>query len=248
MKLLAAEDDAISRRLLQSYLERWGYEATLAENGAEAWQLFQEVGFALVVTDWMMPEMDGVELIRRIRAHPTPGTVFILLLTAKSQKEDLAQGMEAGADDFLTKPFDREELRVRLRAGERIVRLEQSLEEQNRRLRETQASLGQHAARIAHEMNDAVAFLTNNLQLLQREVPAAMELLEKYRTGRPTLTQYAPDLASEIGRMEQALELSSLQQQLPRIVDTSLDGFGRVGELVRNLGEFAPREEAESGT
>ena len=127
MKVLIAEDEAISRRLLQSYLERWGHEVVVAQNGVEAWNLFQAGEFRIVISDWMMPEMDGVELIRRIRAAERAGYVYLILLTARSQKEDIVEGMEAGADDFVTKPFDRDELRVRLRAGQRIMELEAAL-------------------------------------------------------------------------------------------------------------------------
>ena len=143
MQVLIADDEPVSRRLLQSYLQKWGYEVTAAQDGAEAWRLFRGGDFPIVITDWMMPEMDGLELVRRIRAAHRPGYVYAILLTARSQKEDLVEGMEAGADDFLTKPFDRDELRVRLRAAERIVELEHSLAEQNRVLRETQAALVQ---------------------------------------------------------------------------------------------------------
>jgi len=127
MKVLIADDDPISRKLLQSYLQKWGCEVTAAENGVEAWSAFQRDEFPVVITDWMMPELDGVELVRRIRSGPRLGYVYVILLTGKGQKEDLVSGMEAGADDFLTKPFDRDELRVRLRAGERIVALEQQV-------------------------------------------------------------------------------------------------------------------------
>src|SRR5262249_49453721 len=160
---------------------------------------------------WMMPEMDGVELIRRIRAAERPGYVYVILLTAKSQKEDLVDGMEAGADDFVAKPFDRDELRVRLREGERILQLERTLAGQNRALREAQAalvqsekraSLGQLAAGVAHEINNPIAYVSNNLAVLQRDVLAAMELLEKYREGREPLARAAPDLAAETARME----------------------------------------------
>jgi sigma-B regulation protein RsbU (phosphoserine phosphatase) len=127
MKVLIADDEAISRRLLQGYLERWGHEVVAAQNGAEAWDLFVAGDFPIVISDWVMPELDGVELIRRIRAHQRPGYVYAMLVTSKSQKEDLVEGMEAGADDFITKPFDRDELRVRLRAGKRIIDLETAL-------------------------------------------------------------------------------------------------------------------------
>ena len=144
MKVLIADDEAVSRRLLQNYLQKWGHDVTVAEDGAEAWRLFEAGGFPVVITDGEMPGMDGVELVRRIRAASAsrPGYVYAILLTAKSQKEDLVEGMEAGADDFLTKPFDRDELRVRLRAGERIMQLEQEL-------RQAKAALAR-----AHKVND----------------------------------------------------------------------------------------------
>lgn len=141
MKVLIADDDLVSRRLLQGYLQKWGYEVTVAMNGAEAWRLFEQNEFQIVISDWMMPELDGTELIRRIRGSAKPGYVYTILLTARSQKNDLVEGMEAGADDFVSKPFDGDELHVRVRAGERIVKLEQALADQNRALREAQAAM-----------------------------------------------------------------------------------------------------------
>jgi DNA-binding response OmpR family regulator len=148
MKVLIADDDGVSRKLLQGYLQKWGYDVTVAVDGAEAWRLFSEGDFPIVVTDWMMPEMDGPELIRKIRGSNCPHYVFTLLLTGRSQKEDVVEGMEAGADDFINKPFDRDELQVRLRAGERILELQRKLEEQNRALREA------HAALVAQQAKD----------------------------------------------------------------------------------------------
>ncbi len=141
MKVLIADDDPVSRRLLQSDLQKWGYDVTLASDGTEAWRVFEEGDFPLVISDWMMPGLDGPELIRRIRACSKPNYVYTILLTAMSHKEDLVQGMEAGADDFVSKPFDRNELHVRVRAGERIIKLEQALKQQNQALRAAQAAL-----------------------------------------------------------------------------------------------------------
>jgi two-component system NtrC family sensor kinase len=141
MKVLIAEDDPVSRRLLQSYLQRWGHEVVATVNGAEAWRQIQAESFPLVVSDWMMPEMDGVQLVKHIRAHPRPGYTYIILVTDKSQKEDVVTGIEAGADDFVTKPFDRDELHARLRTGERIVTLERQLAEQNEALRQAHLEL-----------------------------------------------------------------------------------------------------------
>ena len=135
MRVLIAEDDAMSRRLLQILLEQWGHEVVAAESGVEAWERLEKEAFPILITDWMMPVMDGPELIHRVRSTDRLKYTYIILLTAKAQKEDLVHGMESGADDYVIKPFDRDELRVRLRAGERIVGLEQTLEGQNRELR-----------------------------------------------------------------------------------------------------------------
>jgi DNA-binding response OmpR family regulator len=142
MKVLIADDDLVSRRLLQSYLQKWGYEVVAAADGNEAWRLFEADQFPLVITDWMMPGMDGPGLIGRIRASARARYVYTILLTARSEKEDVVAGMEAGADDFLSKPFDRDELRVRVRAGQRIIDLEQQL-------RETEAALAELRRSIA---------------------------------------------------------------------------------------------------
>ncbi|QDU21321.1 response regulator [Urbifossiella limnaea] len=140
MKVLIADDDPVSRRLLQSYLQKWGYDVATAVNGADAWRLFEQEEYPIVITDWVMPELNGTELIRRVRASQRPHYVYAILLTSRSQKEDLVEGMEAGADDFVNKPFLAEELRVRLRAGERIVNLERALADQNQALREARAA------------------------------------------------------------------------------------------------------------
>jgi light-regulated signal transduction histidine kinase (bacteriophytochrome) len=106
----------------------------------------------MVISDWMMPGMDGPEFIRRIRASQRLGYVYTVLLTAKSEKEDIVAGMDAGADDFVTKPFDQDELRVRLRAGERIVRLEQTLAEQNQELRTRAEEMEAFAYSASHDL------------------------------------------------------------------------------------------------
>jgi sigma-B regulation protein RsbU (phosphoserine phosphatase) len=156
VKVLIAEDDSIAAQVLQNYLEKWGHQVVVAEDGAEAWRLFQSNGdIALVVSDWMMPGMDGLELVRRIRSGSRSGYTYVILLTAKAKKEDLVSGMEAGADDFLAKPFDREELRVRVRAGERIVELEQSVARRNEELKTANARIETANARMKRDLDAA---------------------------------------------------------------------------------------------
>ncbi len=134
MKILIAEEERVSRRLLESRLKKWGYEVTAAKDGKEAWEIFQKEHFPMVISDWMMPEMDGLELLRRIRSSKRPGYVYTILLTARTEKEDILAGMESGADDFITKPFDKDELLARLKVGLRITDLERDLAQRNQEL------------------------------------------------------------------------------------------------------------------
>lgn len=128
MLALVAEDDPICRSTLTHLLTRWGYEVILAHDGNEAWdKLRAEAAPGLAILDWMMPGMDGPEICRRMRAIHGEHYVYILLLTARNEEKDLVDGMEAGADDYLTKPFSAQELRVRLRAGTRILQLQEQL-------------------------------------------------------------------------------------------------------------------------
>jgi signal transduction histidine kinase len=247
VKILIADDDPVSRRLLQSYLQKWGYEVTAASDGAEAWRVFEGGCFPMVITDWMMPELDGSGLIRRIRASQRPGYVYAMLLTARTQKEDVVEGMEAGADDFLTKPFDRDELRVRLRAGERIIRLEHRLRGTQAALAQTEqlASLGRLAAGVAHEINNPIAYVINNLAVLRRDVQAMLKVLDKYREGREALAFARPELAEQAARLEDEMDLAYFLENHARMFDRSAEGLHRIRAIVQNLRDFARLGEAE---
>jgi two-component system cell cycle response regulator len=128
VRVLLAEDDLITRKLVQAHLVRWGHEVVVCSDGAEAWNILHgDDPPKLVIVDWMMPGMDGVSLCREIRKDGQRPYTYIILLTAKNKKEDVVEGLESGADDYVIKPFDTHELRVRVRAGSRIVRLQEDL-------------------------------------------------------------------------------------------------------------------------
>jgi CheY-like chemotaxis protein len=128
MKVLIADDDPVSLCLLKAKLTQWGYEAVLASDGNQAWQILQE-GEAprLAILDWMMPGMEGIEICQRVRRLKCAVPPYLILLTAKKEKEDVVAGLDAGADDYVTKPFDPSELEARMRVAERVITLERRL-------------------------------------------------------------------------------------------------------------------------
>lgn len=128
MKILIADDDRLTRRMLAGFLGHLGYEVIEAEDGAQAFDIIREEDIRLVITDWMMPNVDGLELVRRLRQLSGGHLIYVILLTAKEQTAELVEAMDAGADDFISKPFDRNVLRVRVHAAQRIIDLTERLE------------------------------------------------------------------------------------------------------------------------
>ena len=161
MQVLIADDSLISRRLLEAALRKWGYDVVVASNGAEAWERLRGDGSPrLAILDWMMPGLSGPEVCRLVRSKGGEHYTYILLVTSRSEKEDLIEGMEAGADDYITKPFDQNELKVRLGPGRRIVELQDELVK-------AQAALREQAT------TDALTRLWNRrsiLEILHREI------------------------------------------------------------------------------
>ncbi|MCX6984612.1 MAG: response regulator, partial [Lentisphaerae bacterium] len=130
MRILIAEDDVISRKMLESILSKWGYEVLSVSSGSEAWDILNsESAPQIAILDWMMPGMTGVEVCSKVRQRESgiDHYTYIILLTAKTEKKDLITGMESGADDYILKPFDPHELGVRIRAGQRIIELQNQL-------------------------------------------------------------------------------------------------------------------------
>jgi|YNPNPStandDraft_1061719.scaffolds.fasta_scaffold01681_5 two-component system cell cycle response regulator len=165
MRVLIAEDDPVTRRELEVLLAQWGYEPIVCANGDAAWQILcSDDPPPMAVIDWIMPGIDGVKLCQQVREQRTEPYTYILLLTVKDRKEDVIQGLEAGADDYVTKPFNALELRARLNTGRRIVELQRELIAAREELR-TQAT------------HDWLTGLWNRkavLDILERELNRAM--------------------------------------------------------------------------
>ncbi len=134
MRVLVAEDDLTIRTWLKVKLQKWGYDIDLAADGVQAYDLYQEYKHSLVLVDWIMPRMDGIELIRKIREDSSIGKTYIIIITAKQTGDDLISGVEAGADDYIIKPVESDELHARIIAAERILSLELELQKRNESL------------------------------------------------------------------------------------------------------------------
>jgi len=134
IKVLIAEDNAVSARILQKNIKDWGYEVVLVQDGKKAWLALQKEEIRLAVLDWMMPEINGIQLCKKIReidySKENQEYTYVILLTAKDEQKDLIKGFSAGADDYITKPFNQLELKARLKTGKRIIDLQRQLQEQ----------------------------------------------------------------------------------------------------------------------
>lgn len=127
MRILIAEDDVITSRILESNLKNWDYEVILAKSGKEAWEALQDGAIRLAILDWMMPKMDGTEICQKIRRRRKYKYTYLILLSAKDRKQDIIAGLSSGADDYMTKPVNFLELKARLQTGRRIIDLEDKL-------------------------------------------------------------------------------------------------------------------------
>lgn len=220
MKVLLAEDDPTSRRMLEAVLERWGYLVLSAEDGTRAWEILQAADAPrLAILDWVMPGVDGLELCRRIRAREDSSApyTYVVLLTSRGSKTDVVAGMDAGADDYVAKPFDQHELQARLRAGRRIVELEEQLrgmQEDLRRQSRSDPLTGILNRRAILEILEA------ELHRARRDLtPLAISLvdLDRFKVINDTLGHAAGDAA--------LLEFVRRVQESLR----SYDSFGRLG-------------------
>ena len=167
MKVLIAEDDAISRRLLEASLAKRGYDVVVTSNGQEAWEVLQrEDAPQMAILDWMMPGMDGVEVCRRVREKEGGPFIYIVLLTAKGRKEDIAAGLEAGADDYVTKPFNAKELHARVRVGVRMIDLQNKLVEHVEKLKELDQLKSDFLSIVSHELRTPIAVMRGGISLI----------------------------------------------------------------------------------
>jgi sigma-B regulation protein RsbU (phosphoserine phosphatase) len=162
MKILIAEDNQTSRRILEAILVKWNYEVISACDGNEAWEKLQgKEAPRLMVLDWMMPGKNGIELCRMLRRRDNVEPVYIILLTSRDDKNDIVEGLRAGADDYIAKPFDKDELRARIDVGRRMVELQDALVE-----REKLQVIFEMTGAICHELSQPMQAISGNSELI----------------------------------------------------------------------------------
>ncbi len=169
MRTLIADDDGITRSLLSSLLTKLGHDVSEAGNGREAWDAWHGGDFPLIIVDWMMPDIDGLEFCRRIRAGQRADYTYIFLLTSRSGMTNYLEGMNAGADDFITKPFEWDSFAARVRVAERILGLHASLRAANTELHTALRAKGDFLSRASHELRTPLNHVLGFAQVLEME-------------------------------------------------------------------------------
>jgi sigma-B regulation protein RsbU (phosphoserine phosphatase) len=178
MKILIAEDDAITLKMLERKLGSWGYEIVSVTDGNAAWEkTHQDDAPQLLLLDWMMPSMDGIEICRKLKQQPKDTPTYIILLTARDQEDDIVAGLDAGADDYITKPFGNSELRSRVNVGRRIIALQNALLE-----KEKLQAVFETAGAVCHEMNQPLQVVSGVAELLLLDMKNTDPHYEKLMT------------------------------------------------------------------
>ena len=240
-KILVIDDDITVQIVLQDLLESEGHEVAIALDGQDGLSQAQQRPPDLIICDWMMPYIDGLEVCRQLKANPELATTFFILLTAREELDDRVKGLDNGADDFLSKPIETEELLARVRAGLRLRGLTQQLERTLQDLQQTQtqlvqsekmSSLGQLVAGIAHEINNPITFIYSNLSHVQSYGDDLIDLLRLYQKE---LKNPSP----EILQKQQEMELDFLLDDLFKILFSMRTGSERIRQIVLSLQDFS---------
>jgi len=186
LRILLADDDLLMRELLQTVLTAYGHEVEVFDDGADAWAAFNEAPAPMVVLDWEMPRMDGLEVCRRVRNHDAGEDTYLLVITARSKAADLEDVLKAGADDYLSKPVTPSDIAARLRIAEKRIEVATARRRAEAELRKARylAGVGEISLALQHEINNPLAALLTTAEIVKQgmvpaeEIPAALATIE----------------------------------------------------------------------
>ena len=196
MKILIAEDNVTTRRILETILVKWNYDVISACDGNDAWEKLQvNDPPKLIVLDWMMPGINGVEICRRLRRTDPVDPMYIILLTARDEKNDIVEGLGAGADDYISKPFDTEELRARIDVGRRVVDLQTALLE-----KEKLQVIFEMTGAICHELTQPMQAISGNTELMLMHIQKDNPLYRNVKTIKDQIDRMG-DITQKLKRV-----------------------------------------------
>lgn len=187
MRILLADDDVLMRELLQAVLAAYGHEVEVFDNGADAWEAFDAAPAPMIVLDWEMPRMDGLEVCRRVRNHAAGGDAYLLVITARAKAADLDDVLRAGADDYLSKPVTPSDVAARLRIAEKRIEVATARRRAESELRKSRylAGVGEVSLALQHEINNPLAALLTTAAIVKEgmvppaDVPASLAIIEE---------------------------------------------------------------------
>ncbi|MDY6822277.1 MAG: response regulator [Thermodesulfobacteriota bacterium] len=249
MKILIAEDDRVAWDVVKAFIHQMGHEPVPASDGQEAFEILQRQKIQMLITDYVMPRMSGVELTQAIRNADISFYVYIIFLTGKESKIDAIASLSAGADDYLVKPVDADELQARIRNGMRILKLEQEQRQYHIQMMhsEKMVAVGQLAAGVAHEVNNPVGFVSSNLNTLTDYVKDIATVVQKGRrlvgllengdtiSGKETIV----DLISQLRALDEDIDLDFVLKDIVDLLAESREGLERIKKIVIDLKDFA---------
>ncbi len=232
-KILAIDDDITVQIVLQDLLESEGHDVAIASDGEEGIEQAERLRPDLIICDWMMPQVDGLAVCKYVKANPSLSSTFFILLTARELVTDRVIGLDSGADDFVSKPIDTDELMARVRAGLRLSTTLRDLQRAQSQLiqSEKMSSIGQLVAGVAHEINNPVTFIYSNLSHLQTYTQDLIDLVHLYQRE---LKQPSNVIQTKL----EIIDLNFLLQDLPKVIGSMQHGSDRIRKIVLSLQEF----------
>lgn len=250
MDILVADDDPMMRKLLKFWLQRWNYNVIMFENGEDAWQHFKDNHKSQVaILDWEMPGLTGPQITKNIRDNLSDHYIYTIVLTNKSNQENIIEALESGSDDYLKKPFDPNELKSRINAGLRVIRYHKSINDQNKVIQsyahdmevlasqraqalihaDRLATLGTMSAGIAHEINNPNSFISGNIQSIEKFWLKTQPIISKFN------------------EQKNDKQLDFILNEMQATIDGVKNGVNRITNIVKSLKTYARDEKSIGG-